>query len=83
MTAPEWLSKRGGALRLASDGRTWYVLLSGEPQYSLVPYPVEGKCGATVKQTNNGRMIESKSVAVTADDAIKAGLEDLRKALGW
>lgn len=83
MNTPEWLSKRGGGLKLASDGRTWYVMLNGTPQYSLVPAPVEGKFGCTVKETINGEPVESKSVAATADEALQAGLEDLRKALGW
>ena len=42
MTAPEWLTQRGGDLKLASDGRTWYFLLGGQPQYSLTAVPVAG-----------------------------------------
>jgi hypothetical protein len=83
VTAPEWLTRRGGGLKLASDGRTWYVLLSGEPQYTVVERPVAGKFGAFVKHVNSGKPIDSTSIADTPEGAVVAGLEDLRKALGW
>ena len=83
VTAPEWLTRRGGSLKLASDRRTWYVLLGGEPLYAVVERPVAGKFGAYIKQVNSGKPIDSNSTAATPDDAVMAGLEDLRKALGW
>lgn len=83
MTAPDWLTQRSGDLKLASDGRTWYFLLGGQPQYSLSAVPVAGRFGCAVRQTINGKRIESSGVYATADEAIGGGLEDLRKALGW
>jgi len=80
---PSWLAQRNGALQAASDGSAWFVLLSGRPQYSLAPVPVRGKYGCTIKQANNGRLIESSGVYSSADEALRGGLEDLRKALGW
>lgn len=81
--APEWLSRRGGSVKLASDNATRYVLLAGSPQYALTPRPAGGKFGCAIKQTNNGKPIPSAAAAGSADDAIAAGLEDLRKHLGW
>ena len=83
MTAPDWLIQRGGALKLGSDGQIWYAVFDGRPEYSLVATPVAGKFGCAIRQTINGNRIESQATAATKDDAIKAGLEDLRKALGW
>ncbi|HYT95636.1 MAG TPA: hypothetical protein VEL76_43355 [Gemmataceae bacterium] len=83
VTAPEWLTKRGGSLQPHSDGRTWYFMLRGQPQYKLVPVPVGGKFGCAISQTINGQRVESSSTATSLEDALRAGLEDLRKALGW
>jgi hypothetical protein len=83
VTAPEWLTRRGGSLKLASDDRTWYVLLDGEPNYAVVERPVAGKFGSLVKVVNSGRPVESTSTAASPEEAVAAGLEDLRKALGW
>ncbi len=83
MTTPDWLTQRGGDLKLGSDGRTWYFLLGGQPQYSLVAVPVDGKFGCAIRQTINGTRIASAGVYATAEEAIRGGLEDLRKALGW
>jgi hypothetical protein len=83
VTAPEWLTRRDGGLKLASDGHTWYVLLGGEPQYALVERPVHGKFGCYIKQINSGKPLECNSTAATPTEAVTAGLEDLRMALGW
>jgi hypothetical protein len=83
VTAPEWLTRRGGGLKLASDGRTWYVLIGGEPQYAVVERPVQGKFGCLVKQVNSGKPFDCNSTAGSPHEAVAAGLEDLRKALGW
>lgn len=81
--APDWLTRRGGGLKQGSDRRTWYVLLNGEPLYSVTAVPVAGQHGPVIKQTNNGKRIDSSGVFATADDAVRGGLEDLRKAVGW
>jgi hypothetical protein len=83
LTAPEWLTKHGGSLQLTSDGHSWYLMLRGQPQYKLVPVPVGGKFGCAISQTINGQRVDSSSTAASAEDAVRAGLEDLRKALGW
>jgi hypothetical protein len=83
MTAPDWLTQRGGTLKLGSDGATWYVLFAGQPNYSLAVTPVGGKFGCVIRQTNNGARIESAATFGSADEAIRGGMGDLRKALGW
>jgi hypothetical protein len=83
ITAPEWLAKRGATLAHGADTRTWFVLFRGEPQYKLAPVPVAGKVGCAITQTINGKMIESTARADTPEEALRGGLEDLRKALGW
>jgi hypothetical protein len=83
LTAPEWLTRRGGGVQYASDKRTWFVLFSDQPQYALVPVPVGGQFGCAIRQTNTGKTVESTSKAPTAEAALQAGLEDLRKVLGW
>jgi hypothetical protein len=80
---PEWLTRRNGCLRPASNGRTWYVMFGDQPQYALTPVPVGGKFGCEILQTNNGKRIPSSTVGATADEALRGGLDDLRKALGW
>jgi len=83
LACPEWLASRGGTLKLAPDGQTWFVIFDGGPQYALQPVPVQGKFGCLIKQTINGKRIESAGTDARAEDALRAGLEDLRKALGW
>ena len=83
VTAPEWLTKRGGELRCSHDGHSCAVLLRGEPQYLVLEVPAGGKHGCHVKQSNNAKRLDSGATYQTPDDAVRGGLEDLRKALGW
>ena len=83
VTTPEWLSKHGGELRRATVPDTWLVLIGGEPQYRLTPVPAEGKCSCQVTQTVNGRRLDRAAAFPSLEEAIQAGLDDLRKALGW
>lgn len=80
---PEWLRKRGGELKLGSDGGTWFALIGGQPLYSLTTTPVGAQHGPVIRQTNNGRRFESTGVFPSTDTAIEGGLEELRKTLGW
>ena len=80
---PDWLQQRGGELRPGYDGLTVYVCLEKEPQYELVPVPVKGRHGCRITQTVNGKPIPCAAVCATVDEALRGGLEDLRKALGW
>ncbi len=82
MNAPDWLTKRGGALKLSSDGKTWFVLFAGQPNYSLVAVPVANQFGCAIRQTNNGTRIASASTVGSKDAAVQAGLADLCKSLG-
>jgi hypothetical protein len=82
-TVPEWLSRRNGGLKAVSDGKTVIVLFGGKPTYTLVERPVAGRHGCVIKQTNSGQPIDSPSTAATPTEAFAAGLEDLRKYLGW
>lgn len=80
VTTPDWLTQRGGELR---SGKAWLVCLSGEPQYLLVPTPAAGKFSCRVTQTINGERLDSGSTYPSVEDAVRGGLDDLRKALGW
>jgi hypothetical protein len=83
MVSPDWLTRRGGSVHRAHAGNAWFVIFNNQVQYRLVPVPVEGKYGCVITQTVNGQRVHSESRADTADAAIVAGLDDLRKALGW
>jgi hypothetical protein len=83
VATPEWLTKHDGELACGQDGQTCVVYLAGEPQYALFVLPAAGKLTCEVKQTNNGKRLESAAVYPTIDEAARGGLEDLRKALGW
>jgi hypothetical protein len=83
VTAPEWLSKHDGELRPSKDGQTYLVFFAGQMQYVLALVPAEGKFACRVTQTINGRRLDSGASYATPDEALRGGLEDLRKALGW
>jgi hypothetical protein len=82
-TAPDWLARRGGSVQRSGDGRRWLVMFENQPQYALAIVPVGGQLGTAILQTVSGRRIDSTSKAPTEEAALAAGLEDLRKALGW
>jgi hypothetical protein len=83
VTTPDWLTTHGGELRPSKDGGSFTVYLGGEPQYLLLPIPAGGKHACRVSQTINGKRLDAGSTFSSADDAVRGGLEDLRKALGW
>jgi hypothetical protein len=83
VTAPDWLTLHGGELRGSRNGQSWTIFLNSEPQYTLVPVPAGGKHSCKVCQTINGKRLDTGGLAATLDDAVRMGLEDLRKALGW
>lgn len=83
VATPDWLAKRGGVLQPGTQEGTWLVLLDDSPHYRLTPVPVAGKYGCEVVQTVNGRRVQGNGTYPVIDDAIRGGLEDLRKALGW
>jgi hypothetical protein len=83
VTDPDWLKQHGGRLLPSKDGRSWLVYLGDEPQYLLMPTPVKGKFGCRISQTVNGRRLDGEGVYPSLEDAVRGGLEDLRKTLGW
>ncbi len=83
MTTPDWLTQRGGALKLGGDGQRWFVVFSGQPNYSLALVPVGGKYGCAIRQTINGQRIDCPGGFGTKEEAYHAGLQNLRTALGW
>lgn len=80
---PDWLARRGSRLLLGSDRATWYAILAQQWEYSLAVVPVQGKFACVVRQANNGRQVAVSAAVATSDQALQAGLEELRKALGW
>jgi hypothetical protein len=80
---PEWLTGRGGKLRPGVDGKSSVVVVDGKPQYLLTPIPAIGKYSCEVRQTVNGRRLESGGTYPSPEAALQGGLEDLRRALGW
>jgi hypothetical protein len=83
VTTPGWLEQRGGRLQASKDGGSWLVYFGGEPQYLVMPTPARGQFSCRVSQTINGRRLDGAGLYATAEDAVRGGLEDLRKALGW
>lgn len=83
VTTPEWLARHGGDLQPTAVGHGFAVRIDGAPQYLLAPFPVVGKFGCKVEQSINGRRLESGATYATEEEAVRGGLEDLRKALGW
>jgi hypothetical protein len=81
--SPEWLTRRGGALRPGIDGHTWIVEFDQRPQYWLTPMPAKGKYACQVMQGVNGRRVESSRIYPSAEEAVQGGLEELRTSLGW
>jgi hypothetical protein len=83
MAIPHWLAKRGGALEPSTQGDTWLVLLGNSPEYRLVPIPMAGAYGCAVTRTVDGRRLDGTGTYPCPEDAVRGGLEDLRKTLGW
>ena len=83
MTPPDWLTQRGGAFKPGPDGQTWYVILDGRPSYALCAVPAEGKFTCVIRQTVNGKRLDGDGTHATADEALSAGLNELRTKLGW
>jgi hypothetical protein len=83
LTTPDWLARHGCSLGAGGDGQSYLVLLGREPQYLLMPVPADGKFGCAVMQTNSGKRLDGGATYPTVEEALRGGLEDLRKALGW
>jgi hypothetical protein len=83
VTTPDWLNKHGGQLQGNAQGTACFVFLGSEPQYIVEAIPAGGQYACRVKQTVNGKRLESANLYSTPELAMAGGLEDLRKALGW
>lgn len=83
LTTPDWFTRHGGTLYEKKTNHAWVVFFDGQPQYVVTPVPVAGKFGCEVMQTINGKRVEGGGTYATPEDAVRGGLEDLRKALGW
>lgn len=81
MTPPDWLARHGAELR--GDGRAYAVYFGNDPEYLLEIAPVAGKYGCRIKQTINGKRLDQGAAHPTPDEALRAGLEELRQVLGW
>jgi hypothetical protein len=83
ITAPEWLVRHGGDVHLMSDGASFAVLLSGQPQYLLTPMPARGRYACRILQTINSKRLDDDTIWASWDEAVRGGLEELRQKLGW
>jgi len=83
VTAPDWLTLRHGKLRPGVGRQDLFLLFADEPQYRLTPVPAVGKYGCKIVQTINGQPVPVSGTFVSADEAVRGGLEELRKVLGW
>ncbi len=83
VTTPDWLAQRGVHLQESKDGRSWLVYFNKELQYLLMAVPVKGRFGCRITQTINGRRLDSGATYPSVEAALQAGLEELRRALGW
>jgi hypothetical protein len=83
VSTPDWLSRHGGDLRSSADGNSFTVHFGPTLEYILRVYPVQGKYSCRVKQSINGKHLESGTAHATPDEAVSGGLDDLRKVLGW
>jgi hypothetical protein len=83
VTTPDWLARREGELRPSKDGHSCSVYFAGQLQYVLMPVPAKGKYSCRVAETINGKRLDGPGPYGSAEEAVRGGLEDLRKALGW
>ncbi len=82
VSTPDWLTLHDGQLLPYQHGM-FMVMLAGQPQYYLLPVPVTGKFGCRITMTNNGKRLDGSATYPTAAEALRGGLEELRKTLGW
>jgi hypothetical protein len=83
VTTPPWLEQHGCRLLPSKDGHSFLVYVGDEPQYLLMPTPARGKFSCRISQTINGKRLDGEGTYPSPEDAVRGGLEDLRKALGW
>lgn len=82
-TAPDWLTRRQGAVKSVVNGNTWAVTINSEPLYRLFVTPAAGRFTCVITQTNNGRRLDGGKAYASVEAALAGGLEELRERLGW
>jgi len=85
MTAasPDWLALHHGELHPAYAADEWIIFFDGKQQYWLEIVPAQGKFGCKITQSINGAKIPNPAVCDSPNAALQAGLDVLRKSLGW
>jgi hypothetical protein len=83
MTAPEWLTKRAGALQPGLDSQTWLVTFDGHPLYRLFATTAKGKFTCAITQMNNAQRLDGGKTYPTIEATLTGGLDELRERLGW
>jgi hypothetical protein len=81
--APDWLTKRDGALKRGLRDYVAIVTIADRPEYRLELRPANGKFACVVSYTVNGKLIEGHESQPTADAAWADGLTRLQAKLGW
>ena len=81
---PDWLAKRGGAIRRGVASETLFVMIGGEPLYRLEVVPASGQFACAVVESATGKRLDDpKATNASGDAALAGGLEQLRERLGW
>ena len=83
MIAPEWLTRRDGALKPGPNLQTWLLTLGGHPQHRLFATTAKGQFTCVVTQSNNGQRLDGEKLYSTSEAALAGGLDELRETLGW
>ena len=83
MTAPDWLSLRGGGLAIGLSNHTLIATIDGHPQFRLDVVPAKGQFTCAIVQSNNGKRLDGGIAYSTHNAAMAGGLEELRARLGW
>lgn len=83
LATPDWIARRDGTVKIGSDNKTYFLIFGGQPHYSFVPVPAEGKFTCAIRQTESGRRFTNSTLRDSAEDAVKSGLDELGKELGW
>ena len=83
MTAPDWLTARGGGLKNGLTDNVLFVTLDSHPQWRLDALPARGRFTCAVIQTTNGRRLDGGKEYPNKEAALAGGVDELRAHLGW
>lgn len=83
-TAPEWLTKRDGAMKPGIRDFITHVMIGSQPLYRLEVRPAGGKFACAVISAVTGKRLDDAALHYAdAPAALDGGLEQLRAKLGW